>query len=483
MTSVFVTEVSVMAFRALAPVLAFVLGLALLVALPTPAHAQWTAGPAWFAEGNQGGCNFGVSPHSAGDVDGDGYGDLVVAAWAYDGPQTNEGRAYLFLGSRDGLAKVPAWTFENDQPFSYIGSVTGAGDVNGDGFDDVLVSSYLYNEGAHLGGRVLLFLGGSGGLATGSAWSLAGDVVNLNLGHAIAAAGDVDHDGLDDVLISATHYTSGHTNEGAVFLYLGTPQGLAATPAWQVEGNQTSSGFGGILDSADVNGDGWRDVLVGAGSYNHGENDEGAAFLFLGSPAGLSTEPDWMVEGNQAQAGLGLVSCAGDVNGDGLDDVLVGTPGHDIVPPPIGGAEGRADLYLGSAAGLSPVPVWTFLGTQRSELLGFVSPAGDVDADGFDDVLVAGPGFDGGGIDRANGGRVLLFFGSATGLRANPQWTVVGGRRNGEIGRSLAAAGDVNGDGFADFLLGSELYSNGQTREGLVWTYHGAPRTRIRDGR
>src|SRR5205823_2315751 len=161
-------------------------------------------------------------------------------------------------------------------------------------------------------------------------------------------------DGFADIIVGVPDYTAGQYLEGRAYVYLGSASGLGATPVWRAEGNQADASFGTSLASAgDVNGDGFDDVVVGATGYTDGQNNEGAALVYLGSAQGLSNTPAWSQEGNVEGAAFGgSVGTAGDVNGDGFDDVVVGAPtfGHQL------SYQGMAALYLGSASGLSATP-------------------------------------------------------------------------------------------------------------------------------
>ena len=178
---------------------------------------------------------------------------------------------------------------------------------------------------------------------------------------------------------------------------------LGSIPVWTQFGQSASFYGASVSGVGDVNGDGYDDVAVGANFYDHGQTDEGGAWLYLGSPAGPDTAADWHVEGNQNGAQLGFaVAGAGDVNHDGFADLLIGSPGVN-----------RAQLYLGSAAGPALSASWVSIACCSYG--NAVAGAGDVNGDGFDDVIIGG----------VNGGTAVegiaqVFHGSATGLSTTP---------------------------------------------------------------
>jgi hypothetical protein len=180
---------------------------------------------AWTAEREQGDYLFGASVSSAGDVNGDGCDDLLVGA-LYDGNgQTYEGRAYLYLGSASGMETTEAWTAESDQSSAFFGwSVSEAGDVNADGYGDVVVGAPEYNNGSRDEGRAYLYRGSASGLETTAAWTAESDQKGAEFGYSVSSAGDVDADGYDDIVVGAPYYdTHGDQEEegGRVYLYLG----------------------------------------------------------------------------------------------------------------------------------------------------------------------------------------------------------------------------------------------------------------------
>jgi hypothetical protein len=427
--------------------------------------------PNWTAESNQASAQFGVSVAGAGDVNGDGYGDVIVGAQGFDNGQSQEGRAYVYRGSVAGLATSPAWTAESDQAGSSFGhSVATAGDVNGDGFADVIVGAHNFANGQSTEGRAYVYQGSTLGLATSPAWTAESNQIGAKFGQSVATAGDVNGDGYSDVIVGAPEYENGQTDEGRAFVYHGSAGSLATSPVWTAESNQSSADFGiSVATAGDVNGDGFSDVIVGALRYDNGETEEGRAFVYHGSAAGLSIIPAWTSESDQAYAGFGYsVATTGDVNGDGFSDVIVGALYFD------GGQtnEGRAYVYHGSPGGLATLPVWIAESNQEGAFLGWsVGTAGDVNGDGFSDVIVGAPGYDNGETDE---GRALVYHGSAGGLSTSPVWTAELNQALADLGVSVGTAGDVNGDGFSDVIAGAPFYGGGEENKGRAFVYHGS---------
>ena len=150
----------------------------------SPAVQAGTTSPAsWCGESDQAWAQYGACVSTAGDVNGDGFSDVVVGARFYSNGQSGEGRAYLYLGSAAGLASSPSWTAESNQASAEFGKVVAtAGDVNGDGFDDVLVGAWSYSDGQSQEGRVYLYLGSGSGLAPAPAWTWEPNVPNERFG-------------------------------------------------------------------------------------------------------------------------------------------------------------------------------------------------------------------------------------------------------------------------------------------------------------
>ena len=399
-----------------------------------------------------------------------------------------EGAAWVFHGSAGGSfrrCRIPGSRTRSSnrtrpaRPYGF-NAESGAGDVNGDGYDDVIIGGPRVSE--RLGwqmtvGAVYAYLGSARGhhqglIARTRTLRLVMSESGLipEIGHLWrATAGDVNGDGYDDVIVGAYWYDNGQYDEGRAFAYYGSASGLSTEVAWTFENNVTFFGcLGGSVGTAgDVNGDGYDDVIVGAPEYDGGlGNGDGAAFVFLGSAAGVADgDPltaNAQLEPNSFSVRLGVsVSGAGDVNGDGYDDVIVGDDDYDDFPVSDGG--GFAFVFLGSATGVAdgnPSTAHAQIGAnQLGANLGWsVSDAGDVNADGYDDVIVGAWNYEG---DRFDGGAAFVFLGSATGIASGHASTahaqLESDRNTGDLGASVSSAGDVNGDGYDDVIVGADL--------------------------
>jgi hypothetical protein len=425
--------------------------------------------PNWTAEGNQTDAHFGTSVATAGDVNGDGYADLVVGAPHYDDGQTDEGGVFVYHGGSTGLSATPNWSAFGNQAYGSFGwSVGTAGDVNGDGYADLVVGSPYWDLGQVDEGIVSVYYGGPGGLSTVS-WSADSDQVEAYFGCSVGTAGDVNGDGYADLIVGAYRYDGRLLeDEGRAYVYYGAAGGLQPYPGWSSRADQAYAWFGYAVGTAgDMNGDGYSDVVVGAIHYTNGETNEGAAFVYYGGPAGLSTAAGW-IEGNQDSAWLGSsVGTAGDVNGDGYADLIVGAPHytHNYTN------EGIAFVYHGGANWGVPLPAWWAEGGQAGAGLGAsVGTAGDVNGDGFSDVVVGAPCADAAYADM---GYAAVYYGRPTGLPFTASWVHAGDLSSVYFGTSVATAGDVNGDGYADLVVGAPYVDGAYYNEGRAYVYHG----------
>jgi hypothetical protein len=425
--------------------------------------AQLLTSPSWMAEGDQLDCRFGLSVASAGDVNKDGYSDVIVGAPVYDVEVNDAGRAYVYHGGPSGLSPTPSWIAQSDRPHANFGhSVASAGDVNGDGYSDVVVGAWSYSNGQLDEGRAYVYHGGPSGLSGTPAWTVESDREDARFGYDVASAGDVNGDGYSDLIVGAWHHNTG---QGRAYVYHGGPSGLSLTPSWIASGAGWYAYFGHDVASAgDVNGDGYSDVIVGA--YITGYL--GYAYVYHGGSLGLSTEASWIGIGDQSRCYFGSsVAGAGDVNNDGYSDVIVGAFVYDNGEID----EGRAYVYHGSSSGLPTTASWTAEADQIEARFGWsASSAGDVNADGYSDVVVGAHWYDN---EHTDGGRAYVYCGGPSGVSPTAAWTAEGGREEANFGYSVASAGDVNADGYSDVIVGA-YWDDGQfERAGRAYVYHG----------
>lgn len=426
----------------------------------------------WTAEANQGGSGLGRAVASAGDVNGDGFGDVIVGIRDWDGPVTDSGAARVYLGSAGGLSTTAAWSYSPSNIASSFGiCVASAGDVNGDGYDDVLVGAPLYDNGQTNEGRAYLFLGSASGLASTPSWITESNQANAEYGTSVAGIGDVNGDGFADVAVGAPLFDNGQTDEGRVFFFHGGPTGLPIASNTSREVNVAGALFGAAISGGvDFNRDGRADMVVGSQFWDNGQVDEGTAWAYLGTATGVAASPVWQIESNLANSGLGsAVAALRDFNGDGYGDVLIGSQRYD--GPEVD--EGRAQVYLGNSLGLASLPFFSIESNQAGAFLGSaVASAGYVNDDVFSDIIVGARYYDSGQI---NEGAAFVYLGAATAPPSVPFATYQSNQVDAELGIAVGGDLDVQRDGAGDVLVGLWQYDNGQVNEGLAWAFYGTP--------
>jgi hypothetical protein len=408
---------------------------------------------------------FGISVSGAGDVNGDGYADVIVGASGNDGGGADAGRAYVYYGG-PGADAVADNTLTGATAGDFFGvSVSGAGDVNGDGYADVIVGAYANDTGGSQAGRAYVYYGGPGADAVADL-TFTGAVADDNLGWSVSGAGDVNGDGYADVIVGAHLNDAGGLNAGRAYLYYGGP-GADAVADLTLTGAVAGDFFGWSVSGAgDTNGDGYADVIVGALWNSAGGLSAGRAYVYYGGP-GADTVADLTFTGVAASDNLGFsVSGAGDVNGDGHSDVIVGAYGNDTG----GSIAGQAYVYYGGP-GADPFADLTFTG-QAGDLLGHsVSGAGDVNRDGYADVIVGADQNDAGGQQA---GQAYVYYGGP-GADTVADLTMTGVEMGDFFGISVSEAGDVNGDGYADVIVGADRNDAGGSEAGQAYVYTSRP--------
>lgn len=422
----------------------------------------------------QAGSRFGGEVAGAGDVDHDGYDDVIVGAYQWDGEAVDEGRAYLFYGGPDGLSGR-VWSADpTNQAGAQFGvSVAGVGDVNGDTFDDVIVGAEGWDGTFMNQGRAYLYMGGMSGLSTTAIEFSSADRVNAAFGGSVAGAGDVNGDRIADVVIGARYFNGEEIAEGRAYLFLGRAgDGLNLVPSWFADPtDQRGAAFATALESAgDLNGDHLDDVIVGAYEWSGEAMGEGRVYIYVANGDGTLRSAGTADPLDQVESRFGgAVSGAGDVDGDGRDDVVIGAWAYDRTSM----NEGVAFVYRRSPMG----------GLSSSDRLTLVSPggamaafgydvsgAGDFNHDSYGDVIVSGFGI-------GNSGASYIYMGGPEGLNPTARWTLTPTtQNNAQTGISVASAGDVNRDGFDDVVVGAFLWDGSAgADEGRADVFYGRP--------
>ncbi|HMR34417.1 MAG TPA: hypothetical protein PKA13_25445 [Geminicoccaceae bacterium] len=454
--------------------------------------------------------SFGKSVSAAGDVNGDGIGDVLIGGDS--GIITRHGSAYIVFG-RDGefpspvdLGDILADGFEiSPETENNLGrSVSSAGDVNGDGIDDLIVGasgSFIEDFGAAyvVFGRTDGFTSSVGlvDIAAGrGGFKIQGEDADDLAGWSVSSVGDLNADGIDDLIVGAPF----NGNGGAAYVVFGRNIGFTSP----VDLSDIATGSGGfkilgenafddaglrVSAAGDVNGDGIHDLIVGALLNDSAGRNAGAAYVVFGRVDGFTSPVDlkdiavgrggFKIQGENASDYAGSsVSAAGDVNGDGIDDLIVGAPERIS-------DEGAAYVVFGRTSRFtSPLD----LGDIAAGRGGFKieggdhyrttggSSAGDVNGDGIDDLIVSASG-----DDDSSVGVAFVVFGKATGFAASVDLVDIAAGRGGfkiEGGDSgpgmVSEAGDVNGDGIDDLIVGASD-NEVADRAGAAYVIFGQP--------
>ena len=400
---------------------------------------------------------FGHSVSTAGDINGDGFSDVIAGAPFNDAAGNEAGRAYVFLGGAvmDNTADI---TITGAAAGDNLGhSVSTAGDINGDGYSDVVTGAYGNDEAGSAAGRAYVHMGGMN-LDNIADAIFSGDAANDNFGISVSAAGDVNGDGFSEVIVGAMNNDAGGTDAGRAYLYINSLTGTDIEDEFFTGTTFDYLGFS-VSNAGDVNGDGYDDVIIAAIGNN---SDRGIAYIHYGGTV-PDNNPEVTLTGAAAGDNFGWsVSGTGDVNGDGYDDVIVGAPLNDA-----GGSNaGRAYLYFGGAA-MNSVADVIFTGAAADDNFGnSASDAGDVNADGYPDIIIGAPGNDAGG---GNEGRAYIYFGGAIMNNVADILLNEGLGNNDYFGTSVSSAGDVNGDGYSDLVIGAYNYNS----KGAAFVYFG----------
>ena len=417
----------------------------------------------------------GTSVAGIGDVNNDGYPDVLVGAPLYSTAIERSGAAFVFYGSIPTLGSGPSWMVSGEVKGKLFGQVVAsAGDVNCDGYLDVIVAAPLFNNN---NGKVYVYHGSSSGLRTTPAWTYTGLARDIYLGSSVAGVGNVNGDkhlgkSCDDVLVGVKFYSEGQEREGAAFLFYGSPDGLSLEPDWIGQVNKSGAQFGySVAPAGDLNQDGYADLIIGAPFLRDTLTAEGAAFVYYGSATGPGDIPNWAATGGQAYAKLGWsVSGIGDVNYDGHLDIAAGAPGWKDTLEAVGGVF----VYYGTSGGLSPIAGWVHAG-EKTVYTGYgesVAGAGDLNGDGIDDLVIGAKDYSSKNIET--NGAIYVHHGGPGGLAEHAGWRAEGKKSDTDFGACVAGAGDIDLDGFNDIIVGAPEYKDAsENKRGGAFAYHG----------
>lgn len=300
--------------------------------------------------------------------------------------------------------------------------------------------------------RVKGRLMGSTGMRTSATWEFFVRQRDTPIDTSWGSVLDVNGDGYADVATGSSEIEPGPLQREAtsVRVFLGGPMGLQANTV-VLPGPTIESAFGRALSSAgDVNGDGYGDLIVGApGAEDPPNLRAGKAFVYLGSSTGLMAMAAWEITGGATDARLGAsVSFVGDLDADGYADVVVGSPENDFGDT----GHGRALIFRGQRTGIERLPFQTIVGSDREHLGVNVRSAGDLNGDNVPDLFVAS--LDGGGLSRSVSS---IYLGTSRGFTVPAHRQFVRDAPNHTFGFYSTNVGDSNGDGYSDFVFSSRV--------------------------
>ncbi len=387
----------------------------------------------------------GSAVSDAGDLDGDGLGDVLVGepGWGDD-----RGRVRIYLGEPGGLGEEPEAIVEGEEAQELGAPLAAAGDLNGDGLADLALGCDEREGGA---GTLLVWYGAGGGLSEATVETLSGSSEGSRFGLTVSGGEDLDGDGLDDLVVGAPGAEG--TGSEVVWVLAGRAEGLSTEGATTLSGMAGGDGFGeAVLSLGDADGDGYAEIAVGAPDHD----GRGRVDLFRGGSTGVESSAAQTLFAGDDEIGRGRALGAEDVDGDGLQELLVGAE-------EAASERGRVLVFAGAPGGFSVTPSATLTGESAGDDFGAaLDGVGDLNADGFGDLVVGSPSA------LADSGGVSVFLGSGAGLGATPLFAVEGDGRYAKLGHAVSSAGDTNGDGRDDVVLAAPYFELDSGRVSLI---------------
>jgi hypothetical protein len=413
-----------------------------------------------------------------GDFGTDGFDDLVMGVPGNDSAGSGAGAVYVTSSTLTTLTvSTLSYILKGATAGDAFGSAVSTGDVDGDGVEDLLVGATGYDSSAKTDvGRAYLFHGPlSATMTTGSASNtFTSFIASDKAGAAVAINGDMNGDGFDDLAIGGTGYDNTPlSGVGLVSLFVGASSvsgSLTTSATYRYSGSAASEGLGSVLTFAgDMDGDGYDELAVGSPTLS---SSQGAVYVLEGNPTAAVTTMAAAAGATFTGPTSGLagtsLAAAGDVDGDGYDDLLVGAPG-------VTSSAGAAYVVTGKATLASAALTASshkFTGSSAAKAGTSVSGGGDVNGDGYIDLAIGAPGVD--TSSSTDTGRTYLILGPIASVALTSSDVILAGdAANDTFGTTVAINGDNTGEGYDDLAIGVPGYTGAATDGGGVFLFNG----------